>query len=177
MADPTAGQAARPQPAKWDEIVAAARLHFMDEGYTATSVSALAQELRCSKSTIWGFFPTKSCLLHAVIKDLAAEWSGVFERAYAKALNCDDALTAYCGEVSSFLGTAESRKALRMLIAMCEWPDNPVGVFQTTALRTITEHLSALMADPDQIVRLFAGPSLCSLLAPAVQPARDLQGS
>jgi AcrR family transcriptional regulator len=175
MAARTVGPVRRSRPAKRDIILAAARLHFINKGYIATSVSDLAQELRCSKSTIWGSFPTKADLLNAVIHDLAIEWSTAFEVAYTAALKAEDDLVAYCDEISRFLDTPDARKALPFLIGMSTRSGNPVSPFQTIAIGTITRHLATLKADPDQLVRLLSGPCLHSLLAPACDPACSVE--
>lgn len=56
-------------------IVSAARESFLQQGYAATSMSAIADELRCSKATMWSHFASKEELFIAVVDELVAEFS------------------------------------------------------------------------------------------------------
>lgn len=49
------------------EIVALATRSFLDQGYAATSMSAIAEQLGGSKATLWGHFSSKAELFAAVI--------------------------------------------------------------------------------------------------------------
>ena len=49
------------------EIVAIATRSFLEHGYAATSMSAIAEELGGSKATLWGHFGSKNELFAAVI--------------------------------------------------------------------------------------------------------------
>ncbi|HKT84549.1 MAG TPA: TetR/AcrR family transcriptional regulator [Novosphingobium sp.] len=49
------------------EIVAIATRCFLEHGYDATSMSAIAEELGGSKATLWGHFSSKEDLFAAVI--------------------------------------------------------------------------------------------------------------
>lgn len=49
------------------EIVAIATRSFLERGYDATSMSAIAEELGGSKATLWGHFGSKDELFAAVI--------------------------------------------------------------------------------------------------------------
>ncbi|KQN06490.1 TetR/AcrR family transcriptional regulator [Sphingomonas sp. Leaf25] len=53
-------------------IVAAARRSFLDDGYAATSMSALLTTLGGSKATLWSYFPSKEELFASVIEDVTA---------------------------------------------------------------------------------------------------------
>ncbi|MFM6932121.1 MAG: TetR/AcrR family transcriptional regulator [Novosphingobium sp.] len=55
-------------------IVEIAALSFMEHGYAGTSMSAIATELGGSKSTLWGYFPSKEDLFAAVMDDATAEF-------------------------------------------------------------------------------------------------------
>lgn len=48
-------------------IVEAATRSFFEQGYATTSMSAIAEELGCSKATLWSHFPSKEALFEAVI--------------------------------------------------------------------------------------------------------------
>lgn len=53
-------------------ILGAARRSFLEEGYAATSMSALLKTLGGSKATLWSYFPSKEELFGAVIADVTA---------------------------------------------------------------------------------------------------------
>jgi AcrR family transcriptional regulator len=58
---------------KREEIVAVARRWFFEQGYAATSMSAIADELGGSKTTLWSHFSSKEELFFAVV-DRQVEW-------------------------------------------------------------------------------------------------------
>ena len=49
-------------------ILLAARASFLDQGYAATSMSAIAAALGGSKTTLWTYFPSKEELFAAVLE-------------------------------------------------------------------------------------------------------------
>jgi TetR/AcrR family transcriptional repressor of mexJK operon len=55
-------------------ILATARRMFLDNGYAATSMSAIAAELGGSKATLWNYFPSKEELFSAVLDDATADY-------------------------------------------------------------------------------------------------------
>ncbi|MCJ2184427.1 TetR/AcrR family transcriptional regulator [Novosphingobium sp. 1949] len=55
--------------------MAAARDAFLDQGYAATSMSAVTDRLGCSKATMWSHFSSKEELFAAVIDDLVDTFS------------------------------------------------------------------------------------------------------
>ncbi|CAH2603106.1 Transcription regulator of multidrug efflux pump operon, TetR (AcrR) family [Rhodovastum atsumiense] len=52
---------------KRDEILQIARAAFLQHGYAATSMAAIAAAVGGSKSTLYGYFPTKEALFGAVV--------------------------------------------------------------------------------------------------------------
>src|SRR5690349_25166456 len=51
------------------QMIAAARRQFFVHGFKRVSMDDLAAELRMSKKTLYAFFPSKSSLVEAVLKD------------------------------------------------------------------------------------------------------------
>jgi AcrR family transcriptional regulator len=68
-----------------DRILDAALASFASRGYEATSLDALAVELKVSKQAILYWFPSKEVLLGAVTDRSAAELSEVLEASLARA--------------------------------------------------------------------------------------------
>lgn len=56
-------------------LIATARQHFLEAGYDAVAMEAIAFELGISKTTLYGRFPSKESLFHAVIEDAVSRWS------------------------------------------------------------------------------------------------------
>ncbi|MBH0112399.1 TetR/AcrR family transcriptional regulator [Novosphingobium sp. YJ-S2-02] len=88
-------------------IVSAARESFLQQGYAATSMSAIADELRCSKATMWSHFASKEELFIAVVDELVAEFSR----------DIDEVLTS-----QTFSATTLRRAALRFLNCLMREP-------------------------------------------------------
>lgn len=67
--------------AKRDELVAAARRLFIEDGYDATSMAALAREAGVAANTIYWYFGDKDdvlvAVLDAVLSDAMAEYGSV----------------------------------------------------------------------------------------------------
>jgi AcrR family transcriptional regulator len=55
-------------------ILCIARRMFLDSGYAATSMSAIAAEVGGSKATLWNYFPSKEELFSAVLDDATAAY-------------------------------------------------------------------------------------------------------
>lgn len=66
MTDST-GKRERNKARKRAAIVEVATSSFFEQGYATTSMSAIAEELGCSKATLWSHFPSKEALFEAVI--------------------------------------------------------------------------------------------------------------
>jgi len=56
-------------------IVTTARRHFLENGFDAVGMEAIAFELGVSKGTLYGRYPSKEALFHAIFKDAVARWS------------------------------------------------------------------------------------------------------
>jgi AcrR family transcriptional regulator len=62
-------------------IVAVATRYFLDHGYAATSMSAIADEIGGSKATLWNHFSSKEELFIAVLDELVTVFSEAIESA------------------------------------------------------------------------------------------------
>jgi len=56
-------------------VIEIARAMFLEEGYSATAMEAVAKRSGVSKATLYGRFPTKEALFAAVVTAQVAEWS------------------------------------------------------------------------------------------------------
>ena len=57
-----------------DAILCVAQRSFLEHGYAATSMSAIAAELGGSKGTLWNYFPSKQELFAAVLRHATAAY-------------------------------------------------------------------------------------------------------
>ncbi|MEQ8840252.1 MAG: TetR/AcrR family transcriptional regulator [Acidimicrobiales bacterium] len=69
-----------------ERILAVALAAYGTDGYAATSLDALAEQLGVRKQTILYYFPSKQALFDAVIDDAAADLVGVFEAEASRGL-------------------------------------------------------------------------------------------
>jgi AcrR family transcriptional regulator len=77
-------------------IVEVATRAFLDQGYAATSMSAIADELGGSKATLWSHFASKEELFIAVVDGQVAQFAVEMEAALVKAAFSVDGLHRYC---------------------------------------------------------------------------------
>lgn len=94
-----------------DAILEIARRSFLENGYAATSMSAIAAEVGGSKATLWNYFPSKEELFSAVL-DCATR---NYREQFAGTLVPSDDLKATLRAFSrSFLTKITSPDALRL---------------------------------------------------------------
>jgi TetR/AcrR family transcriptional repressor of mexJK operon len=55
-----------------ESILAVARASFLEHGYAATTMSAIASSVGGSKATLWSYFPSKEALFEAVLDSATA---------------------------------------------------------------------------------------------------------
>lgn len=83
------------RPEKHGQIVAAARKLFLESGYGAVSMDAIAAEADVSKRTVYSHFQNKENLFGAVIGDMCAEMGGPNASAFSADLPPAEALKTY----------------------------------------------------------------------------------
>lgn len=83
-------------------IVEVATRAFLDQGYAATSMSAIADELGGSKGTLWSHFASKEELFIAVVDGQVVQFSSEMESVLVEAPFSAEGLHRYC---IKFLGT------------------------------------------------------------------------
>lgn len=77
-------------------IVEVATRAFLEQGYAATSMSAIADELGGSKATLWSHFASKEELFIAVVDGQVALFSAEMEGALVEAPFSHEGLRRYC---------------------------------------------------------------------------------
>ena len=76
-------------------ILAAAREMFLDQGYKAISMSAIAARLGGSKTTLWSYFRSKPDLFMAVAEDLVDEYADFISGSLVLDQPLDRSLTGF----------------------------------------------------------------------------------
>lgn len=79
-----------------ETILAISAQSFMDNGYAATSMSAIAAELGGSKGTLWSYFSSKEELFAAVLEDRTAAYREQLETLLDPEQDLRTALTDFC---------------------------------------------------------------------------------
>jgi AcrR family transcriptional regulator len=98
-------------------IVEVATRAFLDHGYAATSMSAIADELGGSKATLWAHFGSKEELFGAVVDQLVERFACDIEGALAEEVFSLDGLQRYCRRFMNKLMGDEAIRLFRLIIA------------------------------------------------------------
>lgn len=130
-----------------EAILDVAERSFMEHGYAATTMSAIAAALGGSKGTLWSYFPAKE-LLFAAVLDRATE---AFQQQLTLILNPQDALEATLHRFArGFLQRVTSPEALALYrLAMGEANRFPETgrIFHDRALGRTLGVLAAYLAE------------------------------
>lgn len=99
-----------------NEIVEVARRAFLDHGYSATSMSAIADELGGSKATLWSHFASKEELFIAVVDTQAALFACATEEALGRGIYSTARLRRYCLRFLTMLMQPDSIALFRVIL-------------------------------------------------------------
>lgn len=94
-----------------EAILAIARRVFLDQGYSAASMSAIAAALGGSKGTLWSYFPSKEELFAAVLDDATVEYRRKLADLLKPGEDVRSALLQFC---RSFLAKIMSEDGVRL---------------------------------------------------------------
>jgi AcrR family transcriptional regulator len=100
-----------------DCIVQIATRAFLDQGYAATSMSAIADELGGSKATLWSHFGSKEELFAAVMDQLVVRFACEIEGTLAQDTFSIEGLRHYCRRYLVKLMGEEAIRLFRLIIA------------------------------------------------------------
>ncbi len=100
-----------------DAILAVAAAYFLEHGYSATTMSAIAATLGGSKGTLWAYFPSKEELFTAVIDQVTT----VFRAQLSETLNPHGALRPalrnFCSRLVEKIVSPEAIALHRLVVA------------------------------------------------------------
>ena len=98
------------------QIVQLAAKHFIEYGYSKTSLSRLAKELDLSTGNITFYFPTKEHLLAVLVDELFDFQNIIMDQAAAEGKS---SLLAYCLELTAIAAACEESEVARDFYASC----------------------------------------------------------
>jgi TetR/AcrR family transcriptional regulator len=101
-------------------VTAATRL-FAAQGFDATSVQAVADEVGVTKQAVLHHFPSKDHLRHAVLEAILAHWNDTLPKLLLAATATEDRFDAVFGELHRFFSAAPDRA----LVILREALDRP----------------------------------------------------
>ncbi|MDI1478457.1 helix-turn-helix domain-containing protein [Polyangium sp. y55x31] len=90
-------------------IVAAATRLFAAQGFDATSLQAVADEVSLTKQAVLHHFPSKEHLRQAVLDAILAHWNDTLPRLLLAAAASEDRFEAVFGELSAFFAADPDR--------------------------------------------------------------------
>ena len=92
------------------QIIQLAARRFIEDGYSSTSISALARELDLSTGNITFYFPTKDHLLAVLVDELFDFQNLMMEQATEEGKT---SLLAYCLELTAMASVCEESEVAR----------------------------------------------------------------
>ena len=92
-------------------ILEVAKRSFLENGYSATSMSAISAELGGSKGTLWSYFPSKEELFGAVLEHATTDYRRQLGSLLEPSADLYEAIIAFC---RSFIAKLISPDALRL---------------------------------------------------------------
>lgn len=167
------------RPGKREQIVAAARKLFLESGYGAVSMDAIAAEAGVSKRTVYSHFQNKETLFGAMIEGMCKSMGGPNATALAADRSPEEVLKAYGRQILNMVLNPEALAVFRVVLS--ESPQFPElsQMFCTTGpdpmCRFLSDYLAELDAAGDlavgdatiaanQFINMVKGPYFTSLL-------------
>jgi AcrR family transcriptional regulator len=100
-----------------EAIVEVAKRQFLDNGYAATSMSAIAAELGGSKATLWSYFPNKEDLFAAVLDEATAAYRQQFADLLRPSKDMPSAVLQFTRSFMAKLTLPEPLRLHRLIVA------------------------------------------------------------
>jgi AcrR family transcriptional regulator len=148
------------------EIVEVATKSFQEHGYAATSMSAIADELGGSKTTLWSHFSSKEDLFVAVIDHRVECFSEDLERAMKISAFSSATLRALCLKMIAKLLTESSTRLFSLIISEGSRFPEIVEAFSARGpkrLRTNMREFFEMQFEPQAATELSQLVLLCIL--------------
>lgn len=106
-----------------DAILEVAQRHFLEHGYGATTMSAIAATLGGSKGTLWNYFPNKEELFSAVLRRATAAYHARIARILDESGELEPTLRCFASNLLRQVTMPESVALHRLaLVEAGRWP-------------------------------------------------------
>jgi AcrR family transcriptional regulator len=129
------------------QILAAARASFMEHGYAATSMSAIAAQLGGSKTTLWTYFPSKAELFGAVLEEEIGRFRAELLAMLDLSGSVEETLRPFCRALLGKISAPESIRLHRIIAAEAGRFPELGRIFYERAPRHTQEKLAAFLAE------------------------------
>lgn len=103
--------------ARREQILTIARRSFLQDGYSRTSMSAIAAELGGSKGTLWSHFPSKDALFRAVLAAATASFQSEIAELLVPSASLDRTLKHFCVTYLTHATSMDAVKMFRLIAA------------------------------------------------------------
>ncbi len=100
-----------------DAILEVAQQYFLEHGYAATTMSAIAATLGGSKGTLWNYFPNKEELFSAVLRHATAAYHARLARILDEHGELEPTLRCFASDLLQQVTLPESVALYRLTIA------------------------------------------------------------
>lgn len=127
-------------------IVEAARRAFLDQGYSATSMSAIADELGGSKATLWSHFASKEELFIAVVDAQVAIFASAMEVTLEGGTFSIELLHRYCRQFLTMLMQPDAIALFRLIMGDGGRFPEINGVFHVRGPARVVAYLTDFLA-------------------------------
>lgn len=137
-----------------EAILDVAKGSFLNQGYAATTMSAIAAELGGSKGTLWSYFPSKEALFAAVIERATEEFRRQLTLVLNPADDLDAALARFCRHYLTRVMSADGVALHRLVVAETSRFPEVGKIFYERGPRQTHLLLAKFIADAQQLGRL-----------------------
>lgn len=127
-------------------IVQIATRSFFENGYAATSMSAIADELGGSKATLWSHFSSKEALFSAVVDAMVQQFSGDIEEVLIGQTFSPPSLRRLCLRFLDRLMSDHAVRVFRLIISEGERFPEMSEVYWTRGPSKMVEHVTNFFA-------------------------------
>ncbi len=148
-----------------DAIIAVAEQSFMENGYAATSMSAIAAAVGGSKATLWSYFPSKESLFEAVLESAIGNYRRELETTLAPSDDLRTTLLGFCRRFMQKICAPNSVQLHRLIAGEAERFPEVGQIFYRRGPRQTQEILAAFFADQMAKGRLRAESPLIAARA------------
>ncbi|HEX8668613.1 MAG TPA: TetR/AcrR family transcriptional regulator [Allosphingosinicella sp.] len=130
-----------------ETILRAARASFLEQGYAATTMSAIAAALGGSKTTLWTYFPSKEELFAAVIDDAIVQFRQELLAILDLSGGIEETLRRFSVAILTKMLDPDTIRLHRIIAAEAERFPEVGRIFYERAPRQTQERLAAYLSE------------------------------